>query len=170
MRPNNKTPTSSVTTPNLLADTTIEQTMSVRQVRHVPIVVEGGKVIENVGEEANVFRIEFEEIFTQDLRKKRGRRNLSGKNHSCKCCHNLGFKGISESKPKDCNKDNQVMDYSIQKVRSIWPENYDTIQLMQPKYLTNAPYKEENYFLKLKSKEFPSRNQCNRESPSAKSL
>ena len=86
--------------------------------------------------------------FYTRLKKTEGRRNLSGKKHSYKCCHNLGFKGISESKPKDCNKDNQVMDYSIQKVRSIWPENYDTIQLMQPKYLTNAPYKEENYFLK----------------------
>ena len=153
----------------MLADTTLEQTMSERQVRHVPIVVEGGKVIENMGEETNVFRIEFEETFTQDFVKQRRRRSHPGKKHFSKCYPNLGFKGTSESQPNDHYKDNQVLDNSIHKIRSIWPENYDTIQLMQPKYLT-TPYEEENYFLKLKSKEFPSRNQSYRDSPSAKNL
>ena len=39
-------------------------------VRVVPIVVDGGRVIENRGEETNVIKIEYEESFTEDCRKK----------------------------------------------------------------------------------------------------
>ena len=39
-------------------------------VRVVPIVVVGGRVIENRGEETNVIKIEYEESFTEDFTKK----------------------------------------------------------------------------------------------------
>ena len=111
MRPH-KTPTSSVTTPDttspdtstpdLLAETTLDQTMSERQARHVPIMVEGGRVIENMGEETNVFRIEFEETFTQDFRKHMVRTSTPVRKQSSKgYCYN-GFESMSEA--KDCNK------------------------------------------------------------------
>ena len=48
--------------------------------RVVPIVMEGGRVIENRGEEINRVNVEYEETFTEDLSKISGRRMTSGMN------------------------------------------------------------------------------------------
>ena len=48
--------------------------------RVVPIVMEGGRVIENRGEEINEINVEYEETFTEDLSKISGRRMTSGMN------------------------------------------------------------------------------------------
>ena len=39
-------------------------------VRVVPIVVEGGRIIENRGEETNQIKVKYEETFTEDFGKK----------------------------------------------------------------------------------------------------
>ena len=48
--------------------------------RVVPIVMEGGRVIENRGEEINRINVEYEETFTEDINKKPERKMTSGMN------------------------------------------------------------------------------------------
>ena len=48
--------------------------------RVVPIVMEGGRVIENRGEEINRINVEYEETFTEDLSKKPERKMTLGMN------------------------------------------------------------------------------------------
>ena len=48
--------------------------------RVVPIVMEGGRVIENRGEEINRVNVEYEETFIEDLSKKSVRKITSGMN------------------------------------------------------------------------------------------
>ena len=48
--------------------------------RVVPIVMEGGRVIENRGEEINRIDVEYEETFIEDLSKISDRRMTSRKN------------------------------------------------------------------------------------------
>ena len=49
-------------------------------VRVVPITVEGGRVIENKGEETNNIKIKYEESYTEDFRKQEKSKTQHDKN------------------------------------------------------------------------------------------